>query len=406
MGASHVTNITFEKKGNKGALSATTRHNERLGDKSTWPKHIDQRRTHLNQTIAGNDHVDIYAELVERITKKNYKRSTIDNIKKEDLRYQDGRKVYDNAVLAFETVMQYPGDLVWCKLSKIGEPCRVDGIDEIKDIRVDDVRATEHSVKGYFLWPKNMNEFNNWARSSVDYLNDKFGEKNILQAILHMDESVPHLHVVGLPLYETDKDIEKLSYTHFEVDGAKNLAKVQTEYAESMKYLGYERGEQFSTRIDYSTHYQFRAREAKALDAELPRNNKLAKEAYKDVIVQLEAANMELEKIHATEKLVSKLRKREQELKEELQEKERLLEEKDKRIAQLEVISWSRECELKGMVLHPNKEMINNSYCKIQNQLIELGERYYDSVGVRTAVIEKNGRMFDVENQEPERNAD
>ena len=386
----HVTNITLEKKNSKGSLSAATKHNERKGNEKDLPSHVDTRRCHLNETVVGPEHLNLYNEIANRITGKNLSESVTDRMKKSDLHYADGKKVYDNAVLAFEAVMQYPGDLVWSKLNKLGEPCRVEGLEEITDIKVDDVRADEHADKGYFLWPKNMREYQEWVKTSVEFLQDKFGANNILQAKTHMDESVPHIHVIGVPIYENDKGIEKLSYTRFGVDGAKELSQLQTEYADSLKHLGYQRGEEFSTRIDYSTHYQFRAREAASLDAELPKDPVKAKEVYKDAIVQLEAAKMEIEKIHATGKVVSKLRKREQELKDEIKAKDATIEDQTQRIRQLEIENWRRECELKGMQLHPDQSMMNNVYGKLQEQLIDLGERYYESVGVRAATLEKD----------------
>lgn len=384
MKKTHVTNITIGKISDKKILSGVTRHNERNYKQGQYPAHIDERRAMLNETIIGTEHMNLYNAIVNRIMDKRYEISVTDRMTKDTLRYADGSKVRKDAVLAFESVMQYPGDLIWCRMNDAGEPERIPWLEEINDITVNDIRANEHQENGFFLYPKDMDEYTEWINASVDFMNEKFGKRNIIQVHSHMDESVPHIHVIGVPFYRDDNDIEKLAFKKYEVDGRKALAKLQTDYAEALKYLGYVRGDEFSTRVSYSTHYEFRARESAAIDAELSENPVEAKEMYKDAIVQCEALKMELEMVHATEKVVSKLRKKEQELNEEL--KKKILENEilQNRVKQLEHEAWRRECEIKGMHLHPKPDIINDVYLVMQEQLVNLGEKYYDSVGVRS----------------------
>lgn len=41
-----------------------------------------------------------------------------------------------------------------------------------------------------------------WSRDTIDYLKKEFGEKNIVSAVLHMDEKTPHIHASLVPIVE------------------------------------------------------------------------------------------------------------------------------------------------------------------------------------------------------------
>lgn len=41
---------------------------------------------------------------------------------------------------------------------------------------------------------------NDWCKDNVKWLNDTFGEKNVVSAVLHMDEKTPHIHATVVPI--------------------------------------------------------------------------------------------------------------------------------------------------------------------------------------------------------------
>jgi hypothetical protein len=39
-----------------------------------------------------------------------------------------------------------------------------------------------------------------WCRDNLDYFRKEFGEKNIVSAVLHLDEKTPHIHIALVPI--------------------------------------------------------------------------------------------------------------------------------------------------------------------------------------------------------------
>lgn len=73
---------------------------------------------------------------------------------------------------------------------------------------------------------------------SLKFIEDKFGKENIVSAVIHRDESTPHLQTLVIPL----KD-EKLNAKSF-VGGSKHeLSKMQTEYHQKVAKYGLTRGQ-------------------------------------------------------------------------------------------------------------------------------------------------------------------
>lgn len=125
-----------------------------------------------------------------------------------------------------------------------------------------------------------------WIKKSIEWFQREFGKENVVSAMLHMDETTPHLHITVVPIttaeakerkekpkfdengnpikkYETDKDgkiildekgraiVKKRSYKKQKVTArlsAKDICnplamnRWQTEYAEAMKEFGMKRG--------------------------------------------------------------------------------------------------------------------------------------------------------------------
>lgn len=101
---------------------------------------------------------------------------------------------------------------------------------------------------------KSRDEIEKWAKTSLDFITEKIGieEKNVLHAVVHMDEKTPHLHVVAVPLVEKydgrrKQDVLAISRKHF-IKNREEMAQVQTDYVDHLKENGIdlERGQEKS----------------------------------------------------------------------------------------------------------------------------------------------------------------
>lgn len=101
---------------------------------------------------------------------------------------------------------------------------------------------------------KSRDEIEKWAKTSLDFITEKIGieEKNVLHAVVHMDEKNPHLHVVAVPLVEKydgrrKQDVLAISRKHF-IKNREEMAQVQTDYVDHLKENGIdlERGQEKS----------------------------------------------------------------------------------------------------------------------------------------------------------------
>lgn len=97
-----------------------------------------------------------------------------------------------------------------------------------------------------------------WTRANLDWLRKTHGP-NLVSCVLHLDESTPHLHAVIVPICKDGKLANKRYW-----GGPKDLAKLQTTYAEAMKPLGLSRGISGSTRPTSATVARWRGAQAAA----------------------------------------------------------------------------------------------------------------------------------------------
>lgn len=74
-----------------------------------------------------------------------------------------------------------------------------------------------------------------WVERSIGWAKKEFGA-NLVDAVLHMDESSPHIHVLTVPLTKDGRLCAK------EVTARAEMQRRQTQYAEAMKPFGLERG--------------------------------------------------------------------------------------------------------------------------------------------------------------------
>ena len=154
------------KGGNSKLYGLMKIHNDRTQEdpehkleKDRSNKNIDPTRSHLNYNLI--DRQDIYT----------YAKDRLEEIEKEQ-KEATGRGFRKDAVRACSLVVYLP---------------------------------EEKEAKG----EKYEKEF---FKGCVDYMKEQFGEKNILQAIVHKDENRPHIHIVAIPTTRDERGKEHLNY--------------------------------------------------------------------------------------------------------------------------------------------------------------------------------------------------
>lgn len=109
-----------------------------------------------------------------------------------------------------------------------------------KKIRSNAVKAVEVVITGS---SQRMNEMSkeeqmDYFKQSLAFVGRKFGgEENILSAVVHNDETTPHLSVMVVPLVEGKLNVAKFT------DGISKMKELQTDFANEVgKKFGLERG--------------------------------------------------------------------------------------------------------------------------------------------------------------------
>ena len=100
-----------------------------------------------------------------------------------------------------------------------------------------------------FFRPENPNQAGEYNRERVEefkthameWLKTEFGEENIICAVVHLDESTPHVQAIVTPI----TDDGRLSAKDF-TGGKQRLQKMQDRFADAVKPLGLERGQRGS----------------------------------------------------------------------------------------------------------------------------------------------------------------
>ena len=87
-------------------------------------------------------------------------------------------------------------------------------------------------------------EIEKWAQDMYDFIARKYGEENIAAFVVHLDESLPHIHCTLVPITKSGK----LSYREIfagenKYDLAQRTKQLHDELAEVNKKWGLERGE-------------------------------------------------------------------------------------------------------------------------------------------------------------------
>ncbi len=193
-----------------GAARGKTAHNYRLVD---TPNADQERTASHNKEYINTDKADYWSLAEQRIGEVV------------------SRKVRDDQVRAMEVILTASPE--WFKRGQDGQ--------------AEDVREGK------------------WVESNLDFLKEKFGEKNVVSFTLHQDETTPHIHAVVIPITQNEKGRTCLSADR--LFNPKTLSQLQTDYAAAMAPHGLERGVEGSRRQheDMKQVYGHQARTATEL---------------------------------------------------------------------------------------------------------------------------------------------
>lgn len=264
----------------------------------------------------------------------NYRRFTKENA--NNFSNVDLSKIH----LDKELIPDYPGydySVAWQK--------RYDDMEFYKNntLRKDAVRALEFMMT-FSADMTGKVDVDEWARINIIFIQEVFGRENVASVRLHLDESVPHLHIIVWPIVN-DKRGERFCADHYIGDSI-ILRQLQSKYAADMEPFGLCRGISGMGQKHKSMSYL-----QGKLDAELKKVDELT-EVQKNMFGRNESANSYAERIVP---LLMALFKRNQELEAEVQ---RL------RAVQREIINKDKHYqELKDNLnaIQPSPEDIENA---------------------------------------------
>ena len=181
------------------------------------------------------------------------------------------------------------------KFNDIVAPMKQEHTERMKTMRADRIKTFNQHINSSkndvafemvftsdneFFDGLNRNDIKKWAEKSLDFVTKDLGieRRNILHAIVHMDEKTPHLHVVAVPLVKTynkkqNKDVWSISRRQY-INGKSQLSEAQDIYNQRMNESGYklDRGEKGSSK-EHTTKAQYIDR-LLSENKELKRQNK------------------------------------------------------------------------------------------------------------------------------------
>jgi len=122
-----------------------------------------------------------------------------------------------------------------------------------RKITKDQVRVIRINLSGTYEDMKRIEaegRLDEWCKDTVDWLKKKFGEKNVVSAVLHMDEKTPHIHASVVPIVtgqrrkakEGSKNKSTVRLCADDIMTKTKMVKYQDIYAEKMSKYGLERG--------------------------------------------------------------------------------------------------------------------------------------------------------------------
>ncbi|PEC43090.1 plasmid recombination enzyme [Priestia megaterium] len=186
------------QKFHKDAILGIQKHNQREGENSK-NKDIDSTRTMLNYDFVNEDKIKYHEEI---------KKMTATRVK---------RKIRNDAVLVAEFFV---------------------------------------SASPEYMHAMSLDEQRKYFEASLDHIAGKYGQQNILYAVVHNDESTPHMHVGFVPITD-DRRLAAKEYFH----GKTKIRRIQDDFHNYMNKRGYdiERGE--PSELQHKSVHEFKKQE-------------------------------------------------------------------------------------------------------------------------------------------------
>lgn len=149
-----------------------------------------------------------------------------------------------------------------------------------------------------------------WAPASMRWLIDEWGRDNVVSAVLHLDETTPHIQAIVVPI---DPDSGRMNAARW-LDGRQALSGLQDRYAEAVSSLGLQRGVRGSaaahTEIrEWYGHLQQAVPRIPEPEVQVP--GVLLRERPREEFAQQETARLQAAQRTAVETLESQARERE-----------------------------------------------------------------------------------------------
>lgn len=186
------------QKFHKDAILGIQKHNQREGENSK-NKDIDSTRTMLNYDLVNEDKIKYHEEI---------KKMTATRVK---------RKIRNDAVLVAEFFV---------------------------------------SASPEYMHAMSPDEQRKYFEASLDHIAGKYGQQNILYAVVHNDEATPHMHVGFVPITD-DRRLAAKEYFH----GKTKIRRIQDDFHNYMNKRGYdiERGE--PSELQHKSVHEFKKQE-------------------------------------------------------------------------------------------------------------------------------------------------
>jgi len=133
-------------------------------------------------------------------------------------------------------------------------------LDDAPLIRSDAVLGIEHVMtasREFYQWGDAIERavrLAEWTERSMAWLRERYGDANIVAAVLHRDEQTPHIQALVVPINEQGR-LSAYTYT----GGREKLRDMQDSYARAMESFGLERGVRGSV-ADHQTVKEFYAK--------------------------------------------------------------------------------------------------------------------------------------------------
>ena len=159
---------------------------------------------------------------------------------------------------------------------------------------------------------ENEGKLDEWCDDSVAWLGETYGADNLVSAVLHMDEEIPHIHATIVPIVQGERRKQKKEENvkrkykvkapaprlcADEVMSRSNLIRYQDTYAEHMAKYGLKRGIRGSVAKHLSTHEYYRNLIIQGEDMQANISTLLAREEEARHIIE-EAKHAKLELVH------------------------------------------------------------------------------------------------------------